>query len=80
MRQVVFLTRIDCQLCDDALHRVQRVSRLLRRRLVVKEIAGNPELDSTYHDRVPVLLDGSGRVLAEGALGLSEVLRAIWRS
>jgi len=80
VRQVVFLTRPGCHLCEDVLPRVQRVSRLLRRQLVVRDITDDPGLEELYHDRIPVLVDGRGRLLAEGPLGLGAVLRAVVRS
>lgn len=80
MRQVVLLTRPGCHLCDEALSRLRRVSPLLRRSLEVRDITADPVLEEEYHDRIPVLLDGSGLVLAEGPMALSDVLRAVWRS
>ncbi len=56
------------------------MSPLLRRSLEVRDITADPVLEEEYHDRIPVLLDGSGLVLAEGPMALSDVLRAVWRS
>jgi hypothetical protein len=53
---------------------------LLRRQLVVRGITDDPGLEELYHDRIPVLVDGRGRLLAEGPLGLGAVLRAVVRS
>jgi hypothetical protein len=80
VREVVLLTRPGCHLCEEALSRVRRVGPLLRRRVEVRDITSDPGLEEEYHDRIPVLLDGAGRVLAEGPMALGDVLRAVWRS
>jgi hypothetical protein len=80
VRTVVLLSRAGCHLCDDAHSRLRRVSPLLRCRVVVRDIAEDRALEDEDHDRIPVLLDESGRVLAEGPMGFRQVLRAVWRS
>lgn len=79
-RGLVFLTRAGCHLCEDALPRVRRVCRWLRRDLAVRDITEDRMLEDEYHLRIPVLLDGNGRVVAEGMMTMGRLLRGVWRS
>ena len=75
-RQIVFLTRPGCGLCDEALPRVRTASRWLQRDLVVEEIAARPDLEDLYALRIPVVLADDGRVLAEGKVGYWAAVKA----
>ena len=79
-RQIVFLTRQGCGLCDEALPDVQLAARWLRRDLVVTDINSDAQLEAEYHLRIPVLLDSSGEVAAEGPMGRWDTWMAVWRS
>lgn len=66
-----FLTRRGCHLCDDAL-------RLLTDGGVevdVVDIDGDDELRSRFDLRVPVVLDATGSVIAEGVITEADLRR-----
>ena len=77
MRSIEFLTRPGCGICDDALPRVRLVCRLFGRRLEVVDITQQPELESEYHLRIPVLRNQRGDVLAEGSIDWKHAYRAV---
>jgi len=77
---MVFLTRADCGLCEVAIPRVRVAARWLRRDLVVEDITGRPELDGAYRLRLPVVLSGDGRVVAEGEIGAWAAIKAAARA
>ncbi len=79
-RSVVFLTRPGCGLCDSALPRVRWAATMLRSRLTVVDIQEDPGLEAEYHLRIPVLLDASGDVVAEGPIGIWDAIRGTFRA
>ncbi len=76
-RRVTFLTRDGCGLCAEALPKVQLASRWLGKRLEVVDITTEPELEEEYHLRIPVVLDGSGAVRAEGRINRRQAFVAV---
>jgi Glutaredoxin-like domain (DUF836) len=64
-----FLTRQGCHLCDDALELLRGIP------LTIIDIDLDPELLLLYHERVPVVLDATGSVVAEGAITPDQALR-----
>jgi thiol-disulfide isomerase/thioredoxin len=79
-RRVVFLTRDGCGLCDETFPHVERASRFLPIDLRLVDITTDRELEDEYHLRIPVLLDTSGRVIAEGRLSRWQAYLAVARS
>jgi hypothetical protein len=63
-------------LCDEALPRLEAVVRWLPVGFDVVDITTNPELESEYHLRIPVVLDRRGRVVAEGQISSLAALQA----
>ncbi|MCP3995141.1 MAG: glutaredoxin family protein [bacterium] len=79
-RQIVFLTREGCGLCDGALPKVQSAARWLRREVDITDIDTNAEYEAEYHIRIPVVLDNRGRVVGEGPMTRLQAWAAVWRS
>jgi glutaredoxin len=58
-REVVVYTAEGCSLCTSALEVVHAVQADLGFRLRVVDIGGNPELETQYRERIPVVeIDG----------------------
>ena len=75
-RRLTFLTRPGCGLCDEALGKLEAAVRWLPVQLDVVNITSDPELESEYHLRVPVVVDRRGSVVAEGQIGSFAALKA----
>lgn len=60
-----FLTRQGCPLCDDALAVLRRYA---RGEVEIIDIDLDLDLLERWDEQVPVVLDGSGRVLSQGPL------------
>jgi hypothetical protein len=67
---VQFLTRPGCHLCEDARPTVQRAARMTGTRVEDVDITEDPETTVRWDLRIPVVLDPSGRVVAEGRIDL----------
>jgi len=79
-RTLRFVTREGCGRCAAALARLQRVAARLAVPVVVEDVDASLALYQAYTDRVPVVLDGEGRVVAEGRLTGGTVLWAVLRA
>lgn len=74
---ILFLTRRGCHLCDDARPLVTRAAGLAGVPLNELDIDHEDTLLAAYGLRIPVILSGSGDVLAEGVI---EDERALYRA
>jgi len=78
---VTLYTRTGCHLCDDAKKPVARaMAATSGAALRGVDIAGQPELEARYGQRIPVvtiLTDGEERVLAEGKICDLRLRRAL---
>lgn len=77
--EMIFFTRSGCHLCEAALPGARRAARLLGRSLEVVDIDTDDDLVVEYGLRVPVLVTGSGRVIAEGSFGVRDIIRGLLR-
>ena len=68
-RTVTFLTRRNCQICEEALPGIQSWSDRLDLALEVVDIDLSLDLLADYDHRVPVVLGHDGEVLLEGRWG-----------
>ncbi len=78
---VTLYTRTGCHLCDEAKKPVARaVAATGGATLRVMDIAGQPDLEARYGQRIPVVAvaeDGGERVLAEGKISDLRLRRAL---
>ncbi len=78
---VTLYTRTGCHLCDDAKKPVARaVAATDGASLRVVDIAGQPDFEARYGQRIPVVAVGDGddeRVLAEGKISDLRLRRAL---
>lgn len=72
------LTRADCHLCDEFLEELAHAAPALARSLVVEDVDSRDEWRRRYGRRIPVLLDGQGRVVCEGRFDAASLAR--WAS
>ena len=79
-RTVRFLTRRNCQICDEALPGIQSWSERLGLALEVVDVDLSLELLADYDHRVPVVLDAAGEVLLEGRWGSLREARMMLRA
>ncbi len=77
LSDLIFYTRPGCHLCEAALPHARRAARLLGRRLTVVDIDSDDDLVVDYGLRVPVLVTGRGRVVAEGNFKTGEIARGL---
>lgn len=75
-RDLTFLTRQGCPLCDEVLELVVRYA---PGAVEVVDIDLDLDLIERYDELVPVVLDATGQVLAAGPLTLREVKRLMRR-
>ena len=76
-----FLTRPGCHLCDDARPLIARAAAQLGTPWEEVNVEQSAELEATYGERVPVLLDPDDTVIAEGAIDDFRLLkRSVRRS
>mgnify|MGYP001826371148 CR=1 FL=1 len=75
-RDLTFLTRRGCPLCDETLELVQRHA---PGSVDVVDVDLDLDLLERYDELVPVVLDAAGRVVATGPLGPREVKRLMRR-
>ncbi len=73
---VRFLTRPGCHLCEDARPLVDRAARFTGARVETVDITSDAETAVRWDLRIPVVLDPSGRVLAEGRIEMGGL---VWR-
>lgn len=66
--QLTFVTRRDCELCDDALVRLEPAADRLGVAVTIVDVADDDDLKTAYGESVPVILDGNGTVLAQGQI------------
>jgi hypothetical protein len=76
-RTVLFVTKVNCSLCDTGLDLVRRYARRFGVRVDVVDIASSTALAEEFAERVPVILGFGHRVLAEGRLTPWAVQRAL---
>ncbi len=78
---VTLYTRAGCHLCDDAKRPAARaVEATAGATLRIVDIAGQPEWEAHYGQRIPVvvlLVDGEERVIAEGKISDLRLRRAL---
>jgi len=67
-RTLRFVTRDGCGRCAESLAAIRRVATRLAIPVVVEDVDASPDLYEAYTDRVPVVLDRGGGVVAEGRL------------
>ncbi len=79
MRQVEFVTRAGCSLCDEGRAKLARVAGMLGVEVVDVDVDADPARQETYGGRVPVVLGPGGDVLAEGRLTAAGVIAALLR-
>jgi hypothetical protein len=75
-----FLTRRGCPLCEEAYALVVSLAAAEEIVVEVVDIDLDLELLGRYDERVPVLLDSAGGVLAEGHITERETARALRRA
>jgi Glutaredoxin-like domain (DUF836) len=73
---LTLITRQACSLCDEALEAIHRAG--VDGPVTLRDVDEDSEL-SMYGERVPVLIDASGNVVAEGRI-TERVLRSSSRS
>ncbi len=77
-RDLVFVTKPDCELCEAGLHTVRRAAQWLR--LEVEVVTAQPAgRYAAYEERVPVVLAGGDRPVLEGRFGLTDAMQALLR-
>jgi glutaredoxin len=60
LAEVVVYTALGCSLCESALDVVRAAQAELGFELRIVDIGGNPELERTYRERIPVVeIDGA---------------------
>ena len=72
-----FLTRRGCPLCDEAYALVESLTATSDINVEVVDIDLDLELLDLYDERVPVLLDSEGTVIAEGQMTERETARVL---
>ena len=68
---VTLYTRAGCHLCDDAKKPAARAAAATGAALRIVDIAGQPEYETLYGQRIPVVTvstDGGEQVIAEGKI------------
>ncbi|HSG79372.1 MAG TPA: glutaredoxin family protein [Acidimicrobiia bacterium] len=65
---ITLLTRPGCELCHEALGHLRPWADRLRLEVREVDIDGDRDLTRQFGFRIPVFLDDSGRVLAEGRI------------
>ena len=78
MTALRFVTRQNCQLCDDGKARVDRWAARLGYEVRDVDVDADPALAERYGDRVPVLLAGE-RVVADGRMPGSRLVAGLLR-
>ena len=78
MKTVTFYTRVDCHLCHDALHVVERVRAVEPFELVVLDLdrEAPPEKRAAYDWEVPVV-ELEGRKIAKYSVDADRLLRLL---
>jgi hypothetical protein len=79
-RSLVFVTRADCGLCEEGLALVGMYARREGVSVELVDVDSDRRLTEQFGDRVPVVLDSAGTVLAEGRIGASAARRAAARA
>lgn len=77
--RALFYTRPGCHLCDDVRPVVERAAALARVEIEEVDVDGTAETAADYGLRIPVVVGPSGRVLAEGEIGLGRLLAEMLR-
>jgi hypothetical protein len=65
IRGAVLLTRPDCHLCEEFLDELAAAFPELAAQLALEDVDSRLDWRMEYGRRIPVLLDGDGRVLCE---------------
>lgn len=79
-RSLVFVTRVDCSLCEEGLALVGTHARRQGVTVEVVDVDADRGLSEQFGDRVPVVLDADGTVLAEGRISAWAARRAAARA
>jgi len=79
-RTLRFVTREGCGRCADALARVRRMAGRLGVAVNVEDVDASLDLYEAFTDRVPVVLDGAGTVMAAGRIGAGAAAWTVLRA
>jgi hypothetical protein len=79
-RTLRFVTREGCGRCASALARMRRMAERLGVVVIVEDVDASFDLYEAFTDRVPVVLDGAGTVMAEGSIGAGAASWAVLRA
>lgn len=74
---ITLLERAGCHLCDDVARILTSLSEHLDLQVSTVDIDEDDELVKEYGLRIPVILDGDGAVLAEGAITRTDLVRLL---
>lgn len=76
---VEFVTKDNCPLCAETLASLRPIASRQHVEVTVVELGDRPDLEQ-FRERVPVLLDDGGKVLAEGRIGRRALRRSVRRA
>jgi hypothetical protein len=80
IRELRFLTRSACSLCEEAHNTLRIPARVLGVRVEAVDVDADPGLSELYGSRVPVVAALDGRVLAEGRISRRDAWRSVWEA
>ena len=75
-----FVTRAGCTLCEKAQPSVVAAAKRAGLTVEIVDVDEDPELLAVFGDRVPVVLDGAGNVLAEGRISRVTATAAVLKA
>ena len=78
-RVLRYVTREGCQLCAKGAQVVTKAARWAGLAVEIVDVDSDRELLELYGNRIPVVLDGSGRIIVEGRIRPFDAARAVFR-
>ena len=78
-RVLRYVTREGCLLCEKGVQVVTEAARWAGLVVETVDVDSDRELFELYDSRIPVVLDGSGRIILEGRIRAFDAARAVFK-